>query len=64
VGDPDVDGRIILKWILNRMYDCGLDSYGGLFVQINLGFHGKRGLLVTVRFSRTFAGSYSSGIHI
>jgi hypothetical protein len=26
--DQDVGGRIILKWILDRMGLCGLDSFG------------------------------------
>ena len=26
LADPDVDGRIILKWLSNMMGDCGLAS--------------------------------------
>jgi hypothetical protein len=26
--EPRVDGRIILKWILNVMAECGINSYG------------------------------------
>jgi hypothetical protein len=45
LGDLDVDGRVILKLILNKVRGCGLDSTGWIYgpVAVSCG-HGNESM--------------------